>query len=204
LKPKLSKSMSLTEFDNGYWYATELKRFGVELGIPSASKLRKDELEEAIKLFLKTGKRKQPPQRKLSPEGVRDVERGLKLDLPVIVYTNDKETKTFLEREAKRMSPAHKRKSGSRYRINRWREDQLARGVKITYGDLIAEYVRLNQTDGPFEKIPQVRYINFMSEFLSNEKSATREDAIKAWKKVKQLDAPKTYQSWLKHRRERS
>jgi hypothetical protein len=196
--------MTVTQFDNGYWYATELKRFAVDLGIPSANQLRKDELEDAIKLFLKSAKLKRPPARNLSPRGVRDVERGLRLSLPVAVYSNDRETKDFLEREAQKMVPGLKRKSGSRYRLNRWREDQLAGGVKITYGDLIKEYIRLNQTEGSFQKIPQVRYINFMSEFLAAEKSATREKAIKAWHLVKKLDAPKTYQSWVRFRRERS
>ena len=196
--------MTLQQFENGYWYATELKKFAVDLGIPSASQLRKDELEDAIKLFLKTAKLKRPPQRSLSPRGVRDVERGLKLDLPVIVYTNDKETKDFLEREMQKLAPGLKRKSGSRYRLNRWREEQLARGARITYRDLIAEYVRLNQTEGSFQKIPQVRYVNFLSEFLDRERNASREQAIEAWHQVKKLNAPKTYQAWLKFRRERS
>jgi hypothetical protein len=196
--------MTLTQFENAYWYATELKKFAVDLGIRSASQLRKDELEDAIKLFLKTGKLKRPPQRNLSTRGVRDIEKGLKLDLPVVVYTNDQETKDFLERESLKLVPGFKRKSGARYRLNRWREDQLARGARITYRDLIAEYIRLNQIEGPFEKIPQVRYINFLSEFLAREKNASREQAINAWHQVKKLDAPKTYQSWLKFRRERS
>jgi hypothetical protein len=190
--------MTLAQFENGYWYATELKKFAVDLGIPSASKLRKDELENAIGLFLKTGKLKPPPQRNLSPHGVKDVEKGLKLDLPVVVYTNDRETKDFLERESQKLVAELRRKSGSRYRLNRWREEQLARGARITYRDLIAEYVRLNQTPGPFEKIPQVRYVNFLSEFLSREKGSSRKEAIKAWHQVKRADAPKTYQSWKK------
>ena len=37
---KLSASMTITEFDTGYWYATELKRFAQELVIPSAARLR--------------------------------------------------------------------------------------------------------------------------------------------------------------------
>jgi hypothetical protein len=36
--------MTEEEFDNGYWYALEVKAFAVELGILSAAKLRKDEL----------------------------------------------------------------------------------------------------------------------------------------------------------------
>ena len=62
LKPrtKLSTVMTVTQFDNGYWYATELQEFAKTIGIASANKLRKDELEKAIKLFLETGKIKSP------------------------------------------------------------------------------------------------------------------------------------------------
>ena len=62
LKPqtKLSTSMTQAQFDNGYWYATELKEFAKTVGIPSASRLRKDGLEKAIKVFLKAGKIESP------------------------------------------------------------------------------------------------------------------------------------------------
>jgi hypothetical protein len=199
LKPKTKLSMAMTraQFDNGYWYTTELKEFAETIGIPSASKLRKDELEKAIKLFLETGKIKSPTKRSLSTSGVRDVERGLRLDLPVVVYTNDKETKAFLEREAQRLAPGMKRKSGVRYRLNRWREGQLTRGVKLTYEDLVREYVRLNQTKEPFAQIPHGRYINFVSDFMAAEKGATRDQATRAWARLKTLDLPKTYRSWV-------
>ena len=169
-KAKLSASMTLTQFDNGYWYATELKKFAETIRLPSAGKLRKDELERAIRLFLKTGEIKNPTKRNLSISGMRDVQRGLRLDLPVVVYTNDKETKDFLEREAQKLAPGLKRKSGVRYRLNRWREERLIKGVKLTYGGLVKEYVRLNRTKGPFAQIPHGRYINFMSDFLAAEK----------------------------------
>jgi hypothetical protein len=61
--------------------------------------------------------------RRLSTPGIRDVERGLRLDRPVVVYTNDRETKDFLEREARKLDPHVKRKSGARYRLNRCREE---------------------------------------------------------------------------------
>jgi hypothetical protein len=201
LKPrtKLSTLMTVTQFDNGYWYATELKEFAKTIGIPSANKLRKDELEQAIKLFLETGKIKSPTKRSLSTRGAKDVERGLSLDLPVVVYTNDKATKDFLEKEAQKLAPGLKRKSGTRYRLNRWREEQLVKGVKLTYGDLVEEYVRLNQTRGPFAQIPQDRYINFVSDFLAAEQGATREQAMKAWEKLKALDVPKNYRSWARY-----
>ncbi len=189
--------MTLTQFDNGYWYATELKTFAQTIGLPSAGKLRKDELEKAIRLFLKTGEIKNPAKRNLSMSGIKDIQRGLRLDLPVVVYTNDKETKDFLQREAQKLTPGLKRKSGVRYRLNRWREERLIKGVKLTYGDLVKEYIRLNQTKKPFAQIPHGRYINFMSDFLAAEKGATREQAMKAWRKLKTLDVPKNYRSWV-------
>src|SRR5213080_1325638 len=190
--------MTLTQFDNGYWYATELKTFAETIGFPSAGKLRKDELERAIRLFLKTGEIKNPAKRNLSMSGIKDIERGLRLDLLVVVYTNDKETKDFLEREAQKLARGLKRKSGVRYRLNRWREERLIKGVKLTYGDLVKEYIRLNQTKEPFAQIPHGRYINFISDFLAAEKVATREQAIRAWEKLKTLDVPKNYRSWVK------
>lgn len=195
---KLSKSMTLTEFDNGYWYATELKQFAEAIGIPAAAKLRKDELEKAIKLYLATGKIENPARRNLSASGVRDVELGLRLDLPVVLYTNDRETKDFLEREAQRLVPGMKRKSGVRYRLNRWREEQLVKGVKLRYEDLVREYLRLNAATEPFARIAHGRFINFVSDFMAGENGATRDDAMKAWKKLKALDVPKTYRSWVK------
>jgi hypothetical protein len=190
--------MTLTQFDNGYWYATELKEFAETSGIPFANKLRKDELEIAIKHLLKTGKIKSPTKRSLSTSGPKDVELGLRLDLPVVAYTNDKDTKAFLDREAQKLAPGLKRKSGVRYRHNRWREEQLTKGVKITYRDVVKEYVRLNQTKEPFAQIPIDCYINFVSDFLAAEKGATRERAMKAWEQVKTLDIPKNYRSWAK------
>ena len=201
---KLSIKMTLSQFDNGYWYATQLKDFAEVMGIPSAHSLRKDELEKAIRLFLETGKVKSPTRRNLSASSARDVERGLSLGLEVVRYTNDEETKSFLEREAQKRVPGLKRKSGVRYRFNRWREEQLVNGVRLTYRDLVEEYVRLNQTKEPFAKVPHGRYINFMSDFLAAEKGATREQAIKAWEKLKALNVPKNYSSWVQARSSRS
>ena len=197
-KTKLSASMTVTQFENGYWYATELKEFASSVGIPFANRLRKDELQEGIKLFLKTGKIQSLTKRSFTIPSTKDVDLGLRQDLPITRYTNDKETKAFLEHEAQKLAPGLKRKSGTRYRLNRWREAQLAQGLRITYGDLVREYVRLNQTKGPFAQIPFDCYVNFLSDFLKAEKGATKEQAIKAWKELKTLDAPKNYRSWKK------
>lgn len=203
-KNKLSKTMTVTQFENGYWYATEIKKFGEAIGIPSANKLRKDELEKAIILFLKTGKVKSPTERSLLKTGVKDIEKGLSLKLPIVNYTSNKVTKDFIVKEAQRIAPGLKRKSGARYRLNRWREEQLTKGRKITYEDLVHQYIKLNQAEERFTQAPVVRYINFLSDFLSSEKGATRNQAMKAWKQLKKLDIPKNYQSWIEFHSKRT
>lgn len=188
--------MSVTDFNNGYWYATEIKDFARQIGIPHANTLRKDELEQSIKLFLRSGKVVLPTKRSLVKSGAKDVERGLRLDLPVIHYTSNRETKDFLVREAQKIAPGLKRKSGTRYRLNRWREEQLTAGKRITYGDLVRQYVKLNQTEEPFAQIPYDCYVNFLSDFTNAEKNATRADALAAWKQLKRMNAPNNYKAW--------
>lgn len=190
--------MTVEEFDNGYWYAAEIKKFAGSLGIPSTNKLRKDELEKAIKHFLKTGKIEPPTKRSLTRSGEKDIDKGLSLDLPIVNYTSNKITKDFIVAEARKIVPGLKKRSGARYRLNRWREEQLIAGVQITYRDLVDKYIELNQGEEPFKQAPSGRYINFLSDFLKNEKGATREDGINAWKELKGLDIPKTYKDWKK------
>ena len=192
--------MTVTQFDHGYWYAVELKRFATELGIRSANALRKDELEQAIRTFLQTGAIVPPAPRTPAASTPKDVERGLHLDLRVVRYTNDPETKQFLEREARKIVPGLKRRSGTRYRLNRWREAQIANGVGIRYRDLVNEYVRLNQSADRFAQVPHGRYVNFMSDFLAARNGATREQGMKAWAMLKRMDAPKTYAAWVRAR----
>src|SRR5215469_7274513 len=78
-KTRLSASMTLDEFDNGYWYALELAEFAESIGVPSARKLRKDEIERAVRIFLRTGKIESPTRRALTKSGIKDVDKGLTL-----------------------------------------------------------------------------------------------------------------------------
>jgi len=196
----LSPTMTLQEFENGYWYLDQLKNFAARIGVPAAKKLRKDELETAIVAFLRTGRAELPTKRSLHKRGPRDVERGLNLKLRIERYTSNRETKDFIVKQARAMAPDIHEKSGVWYRLNRWREEQITGGNRPTYGDLVRQYISLNRTER-FEKIPHVRYINFIAEFLAAEKGSTRAEAIAAWTGLKKLDAPKDYASWVKTNR---
>jgi hypothetical protein len=199
---KLSPTMTLREFENGYWYLDELKNFGCQIGIPGAKKLRKDELERAIVAFLRTGAIKLPTKRALRKTGVKDLEHGLGLNLRIEHYTSNRETKDFIVREAKKMAPGVREKSGVWYRLNRWREEKITNGNRPTYGDLVAQYVALNRMER-FDKVPHGRYINFVAAFLAAEDGGTRSEAIAAWAELKTMDIPKDYASWVKARRTR-
>ena len=198
LRRRLSPTMTLRQFDQGYWYATEIKAFARVLGLAAAHKLRKDEIEKVIRHFLTYGRLTSPTKRDFSRSGVKDVERGLRLNQHVNLYTNDHETKAFLEQEARMLDPTFTRRSGARYRLNRWREAQLMRGRRITYRDLVKEYVRLNRPDTTYERIPSGRYINFLSDFLAANPGAGMAAAVRAWKKVKRMDLPKNYRAFTR------
>ena len=195
--------MTLREFENGYWYLDQLKDFAERIGIPAAKKLRKDELEKAIVAFLRTGEAALPTKRSLRRMGVRDVEGGLSLKLRIENYTSNRETKDFIVDQAHLMAPDVREKSGVWYRLNRWREEQIVAGKRLTYGDLVRQYIVLNKMRR-FERVPHGRYINFIADFLEAEKGATRVEAIAAWKQLKELDVPKNYVSWIEARANRS
>jgi SAP domain-containing new25 len=198
----LSPTMTLRDFENGYWYIEQLKSFAQRIGIPAAKKLRKDELERAIVAFLRTGEAALPTKRSLRKTGVKDLERGLNPKLRIDNYTSNRQTKDFIVEQARRMAPKIREQSGVWYRLNRWREDAITSGKHPTYGDLVRQYIALNKMER-FEKIPHGRYINFVAEFLAADNGSTRAEAIAAWTELKGLDAPKDYASWIKARAKR-
>ncbi|HKB13683.1 MAG TPA: hypothetical protein VKD69_23610 [Vicinamibacterales bacterium] len=198
----LSPTMTLREFENGYWYLDQLKDFAERIGVPGARKLRKDELETAIVAFLRTGHAAMPTKRSLRRTGAKDVERGLSLKLRIQNYTSNRETKDFIIEQAHRMAPDVRERSGVWYRLNRWREEQITGGKRPTYGDLVRQYVVLNRMPR-FDRVPHGRYINFVADFLAAENGATRAEAIAAWHALKKLDVPKNYASWDKARANR-
>ena len=197
--------MTIQEFDHGYWYATELKRFARAIGIRGASALRKDQLESAVRSVL-SGERASivaaPPS--VANKAARDTAHPLTMTRRIVRYTNDRATKDFLQQQARKLAPGVPFRSGARYRLNRWREEQIAAGVPITYGDLVREYVRLCRSDEPFARMPHGRYVNFVSDFYAHRPAASREEIIAAWHELKTMDCPKTFRDWRTRKTTRS
>jgi len=194
-KPRLSRTLTEEQFDNGYWYADELKSFARDLGIKRASTMRKDQLENAVRTWLRSGAiqgNSNAPKR----YGTRDFKLGLQLDLPVANYTSNQATKDFIVEEARKIDPGFTPKSGTRYLLNRWREDQMAEGRKLTYGDLVQQWITLNQTKSGPLRLEHGRYMNFISDFMAANPGAGHADAVRAWAEVKRVDGRKTYETW--------
>jgi hypothetical protein len=78
----LSPKMTLREFENGYWYREQLKDFAARIGIPAATKLRKDELEKAIVVFLRTGNAALPTEAGIAQEGYKGLRTWPPLEAP--------------------------------------------------------------------------------------------------------------------------
>lgn len=181
------------EFINKYWYASELKVLARSLGIVNVGKFRKNELEEIILKYFKTGKLIIP--NKIQKIHNNNAEDTLTLKSTIKNYKNNKRTWNFITIEACKLQPNFKDKSGAKYWLNRWRENKVQKGIKITYGDLVNEYIRLNHIDR-LPQIPSAKFNNFISDYLKNETGKNRTDAINAWDKLKQMNVPKDYDSW--------
>ena len=188
--------MTIQEFENKYWYMNELKVLAKSLGISFDSKTRKDQLEQMIIQFLKTGTvNKKNSYRNKSRH--RDI---LNSHTYVENFSNEKETWEFIHSEMDKRMPELKPKSGAKYWLNRWIENKLSHGEKITYNDVIREYIRLNKTEGKLPQIPSCKFNNFISDYLVNEKNATREAALDAWNKLKDMKIKKDYITWKKNK----
>ena len=188
--------MTIKEFENKYWYMSELKELAKSLKIPFDSKIRKEQLEEMISQFLQTGIVSKKNSSKIKSCNV-DI-----LDLNSFVdnFRNTKETWKFINTEMDKRAPDLKIKSGAKYWLNRWIENKLSHGEKITYNDVICEYIRLNKTEGKLPQIPSCKFNNFISDYLANEKHATREAALEAWNKLKAMKVKKDYITWKKNK----
>ena len=199
---KLHKNMSMEEFENGYFYATELKAFAKELGIDVGT-LRKNELEEHIKACL-SGKKGTPLPKSVSNRKTGGSRDKLSLDSYVVNYVSDKATKAFLKQEISNRDPQLKDKSGQWYWLNDWRKEQIRNNREITYRELIDRLYELMTTEGRLQRIPSSRFNNFITDFLAapENEGATRQEAMDEWERLKKMLVHKNYQEYKKFRDE--
>ena len=188
--------MTIKEFENKYWYMSELKALAKSLEIPFDSRTRKDQLEDMIIQFLEIGTVNKKNSFRIKNRNI-DI---LNNHSYVKNFRNKKETWEFINSEMDKRVPGLKPKSGAKYWLNRWIENKLSNGEKITYNDVVCEYIRLNKTEEKFPQIPSCKFNNFISDYLANEKNATRKNALEAWTMLKDMKVKKDYITWKKNK----
>ncbi len=198
---KLHENMSREAFENGYFYAADLRRFAKSLGI-AVGNLKKDEIELHIKARLFGYSGVLPvavPNRRDNTS--RDL---LRLDSRVVNYVDDRKTKGFLLKRVESKYGPLPDKSGQWYGLNSWRKAQLAKQERITYADLVEQLASLKRRKGRLPQIPAARLNNFISDFIADPENAGkgREQALEAWNELKQSNSHKTYIAYKKARQQ--
>ncbi len=192
---ELRSSMSVEEFDDGYFYAAELKAYARQIGI-AVGRLRKLELEALIRDFLRTGIVPSPtPEPRRRTGEARD---RLAAGTVVRNYVDDRRTKDFLRALVHAHAPSLRDKSGQWYWLNDWRRRQLRAGRRITYADLGDRLLELLRTEGRMPRIPAARFNNFITDYRADpaNKGKSRADAVAAWEHIKCVPGPKTYAAY--------
>ena len=192
---KLRPSMSVEEFDGGYFYAADLKAFARELGI-AVGRRHKLELEALIRDYLRTGI--VPPAKPVPGRRSGDGRDTLAAETVVQIYVDDRRTKDFLRDLVHARAPSLKDKSGQWYWLNDWRRTQLQAGKRITYADLANRLLELRRTEGRLPRIPAARFNNFITDFRADpvNKGKSRAEAVAAWECIKSVPGPKTYAAY--------
>ncbi len=171
------KKITLDNLHSHYWLKVELQNFCRQKSITSQG--AKTELVKCIEAFLKTGDKIQPKQQRSS---VRDSDALITLTTRVINYKNDLITRNFFK------SIIGKRFHFTAH-VNAYREAKLAAGEKLTYGDLVKEWLAeeaRRKTPNYQSMIPRsCEYNQFSRNFYAKNIDGKHSDMVKAWHKEK-------------------
>ncbi len=195
----LRADMSVEEFDNGYFYAAELKQFARELGVTVGNR-RKFELEDLIRERLSTGR--VPTRKPVMPRKAGQARDKLAPDVVVTNYVGDKTTKDFLLECVRAEAPGARDKSGQWYWLNDWRRAKQEAGARFTYRDLASRLRELMQVEGRLSQIPSARMNNFVTDLRADPRNPAipRDQVIEAWRWLKQQTGPNTYAEYRRRR----
>ena len=190
LRPHLTKSLDSVTFKSFYWEKKELLAFCVENKIPT--KGTKLELSDRVEYFLNTGSI-QPVRDQIKGAWSRDSAHVITLDTPVINYKNDAATKGFFVAQL-----------GDKFRFNEYLR-QFAKIANmdgsLTYGDLVTGWLQSEANKKQVsQKSPigkQFQFNQFQRDFYAAEKGKTRQQFLDAWKLVRSIAGPATYEHYL-------
>lgn len=184
LRPILTKEIHIDDFNNYYWLKEELQLFCKENGLSSSGS--KMEISDRIKTFLLTGEITKP---------IRNVKTKKKqkneLSLDTVIAENHRcgeDVRAFFK------TVIH-----SKFHFSVYIQNYFKNNVGKTYRDVVtAWYVEEERKKSPLYKTeiaPQFEYNQFTRDYFVDPKNKgkSREDAIRAWNKIKNLPGTNKY-----------
>ncbi|PGS79935.1 cytoplasmic protein [Bacillus cereus] len=186
MRPPLTKSISLEDFQNYYWLKAELQTFCREHGLPASGS--KTEITERISHYLTTGKvLKNSSVQKVSkaPLSYKD------LSLQTIITKN--------HRCSEGVRAFFKEKIGTNFRFTVALQKFFKENVGKTYEDAITFWYEENERKkNPTYKTTisaQFEYNRFTRDFFEdpNNKGKAKADAIAAWNEIKTKPGSNAY-----------
>ncbi|MCC2324631.1 MULTISPECIES: DUF6434 domain-containing protein [Bacillus] len=178
MRPPLTKSISLEDFQNFYWLKAELQTFCREHGLPASGS--KIEITERISHYLHTGKiLKNNSRQKVSKASLSYKE----LSLQTIITNN--------HRCSEDVRAFFKEKIGTNFRFTVALQKFFKENVGKTYEDAVAFWHEENERKkDPTYKTTigaQFEYNRFTRDFFEdpNNKGKAKADAIAAWNEMK-------------------
>ncbi|ANE86766.1 MULTISPECIES: DUF6434 domain-containing protein [Bacillus] len=186
MRPPLTKSISLEDFQNYYWLKAELQTFCREHGLPASGS--KTEITERISHYLTTGKvLKNSSVQKMSkaPLSYKD------LSLQTIITKN--------HRCSEDVRAFFKEKIGTNFRFTVALQKFFKENVGKTYEDAITFWYEENERKkDPTYKTTisaQFEYNRFTRDFFEdpNNKGRSKADAIAAWNEIKTKPGSNAY-----------
>lgn len=185
MRPKLTRDLNVNDFHNFYWLKEELQTFCKGHGIsPSGSKI---EITERIAVFLETGKILKPVRKRSNFTKKVKLEE---LSLDTVITENHRCSQVVRE-FFKSVIP--------KFHFSTYIQNYFKENIGKTYRDVVdAWYEEEERKKDPEYKRqigPQFEYNQFIRDYFADPKNKDkkREDAIKAWNKMKALPGSNKY-----------
>src|SRR5699024_1361193 len=185
MRPELTRDLNVDDFRNFYWLKEELQIFCRENGISASGS--KIEITDRIAVFLETGKIQKPMRKRNAATKKVNLEE---LSLDTIITENHR-CSQVVRAFFKSVIP--------KFHFSTYIQNYFKENVGKTYQDVVdAWYEEEERKKDPFYKKQigsQFEYNQFTRDYFADPKNKgkKREDAIKAWNKIKALPGSNKY-----------
>ncbi|MFD1608842.1 DUF6434 domain-containing protein [Oceanobacillus luteolus] len=187
MRPNLTKDISMKDFDEYYWLKKELQTFCRNNGLSTTGS--KTELFDRIKTYLLTGEIVKPNRnRKVN----KKIDTDSELSLETVITENHRcsqDVRAFF----KTVIP--------KFHFSTYIQNYFKNNIGKTYRDALNAWYEEEERkkDPAYEKViaPQFEYNQFIRDFFADPKNQgkKRDEAIKAWNKIKKLPGSNQYVS---------